>query len=85
LAGPQPHGYFVFTSNVDGQFQKAGFAPERIVECHGSIQHFQCAASCTDEIWNADGETVKVDEGRSTLWSLCLDAEIARRSPGPTS
>ena len=60
----KPHGYFVFTSNVDGQFQKAGFAPERIVECHGSIQHFQCAASCTDEIWNADGETVNVDEGR---------------------
>jgi len=26
--------------------------------------HFQCAASCTDEIWNADVETVKVDEGR---------------------
>ena len=39
------HGYFVFTSNVDGQFQKAGFSLEHIVECHGSIHHFQCAAS----------------------------------------
>ena len=31
-------GYFVFTSNVDGQFQKAGFANDQIEECHGSIQ-----------------------------------------------
>jgi len=33
---------FVFTSNVDGQFQKAGFDPERIAEVHGSIHHLQC-------------------------------------------
>jgi len=55
-------GYFVFTSNVDGHFQKAGFAPERMVECHGSIHHFQCTASCTDEIWDAEGETVNIEE-----------------------
>ncbi len=58
----KPGGYFVFTSNVDGHFQKAGFAAQRIVECHGSIQHFQCTASCTDEIWDADREMVNVDE-----------------------
>ena len=39
----KPRGYFVFTSNVDGQFQRAGFAAERMVECHGSIHHFQCS------------------------------------------
>ena len=33
--------YFCFTSNVDGAFQKAGFEPNRIVECHGSIHHLQ--------------------------------------------
>jgi len=55
------HGYFVFTSNVDGQFQKAGFASERIVECHGSIHHFQCSAGCTREIWPADHEMVRLD------------------------
>jgi NAD-dependent SIR2 family protein deacetylase len=56
------HGCFVFTSNVDGHFQKAGFAPERIVECHGSIHHFQCVASCGDEIWNASDERVALEE-----------------------
>lgn len=58
------HGYFVFTSNVDGHFQKAGFSPEHIVECHGSIHHFQCAASCTDEIWDAGNELVTIEEAR---------------------
>lgn len=34
-------GHFVFTSNVDGQFQAAGFSEERVVECHGSIHFLQ--------------------------------------------
>ena len=62
MGSAKAHGYFVFTSNVDGQFQRACFAPERIVECHGSIHHFQCAESCTDEIWDASGETVNLDD-----------------------
>lgn len=49
-----PHGAFVFTSNVDGQFQRAGFDVERLVECHGSIHHLQCTGPCGDAIWPAD-------------------------------
>ena len=56
-----PLGYFVFTSNVDGQFQKAGFDPERVVERHGSIHFGQCATPCCEEIWRL-GERVQVDE-----------------------
>ena len=55
-------GYFVFTSNVDGQFQKAGFSSEQIVECHGSIHHLQCSIPCDDSIWNAEHIEVRVDE-----------------------
>lgn len=55
-------GYFVFTSNVDGHFQKAGFAPDHIVECHGSIHHLQCTENCTSEIWDASGTEVTIDE-----------------------
>ena len=62
IGAAKPSGYFVFTSNVDGHFQRAGFAPERVVECHGSIHHFQCAGSCTDEIWDAAGEAVNIEE-----------------------
>jgi NAD-dependent SIR2 family protein deacetylase len=58
----KPAGYFVFTSNVDGHFQKAGFSPEQIEECHGSIHHFQCLRGCTRSIWNASEEKVAVNE-----------------------
>ncbi|HHQ48920.1 MAG TPA: NAD-dependent deacetylase [Acidobacteria bacterium] len=57
-----PEGLFVFTSNVDGQFQKAGFPEERIVECHGSIHHLQCSRPCHRTIWPAEGVEVAVDE-----------------------
>ena len=35
------HGHFVFTSNVDGHFIKAGFNADRVVECHGSVHFLQ--------------------------------------------
>ena len=56
------YGYFVFTSNVDGQFQSAGYAMDRIVECHGSIHHLQCTLPCCQEIWSAEHTKVMVDE-----------------------
>lgn len=58
----KPGGYFVFTSNVDGQFQKAGFDPEHIKECHGSIHHFQCVTPCGEKIWDASQIPVNVNE-----------------------
>jgi NAD-dependent SIR2 family protein deacetylase len=54
LGARLPQGAFVFTSNVDGQFQRAGFAEGRLVECHGSIHHLQCVLPCSGEIWPAD-------------------------------
>jgi NAD-dependent SIR2 family protein deacetylase len=61
-AKAKPQGYFVFTSNVDGQFQKAGYSVNRIVECHGSIHHFQCTRPCSEEIWPADAQPIDLDE-----------------------
>ena len=58
----KPRGAFVFTSNVDGQFQRAGFSPDRVVECHGSMLYLQCAAPCSDELWGVGGLEVAVDE-----------------------
>lgn len=58
------HGCFVFTSNVDGQFQTAGFNDDRILECHGSIHHLQCTKPCAHEIWDTENLDVTVDEER---------------------
>ncbi|QCT94492.1 NAD-dependent deacetylase [Caminibacter mediatlanticus TB-2] len=55
-----PHEKFVFTSNVDGQFQKAGFSEMKIVEIHGSIHYLQCNKPCKQEIWE-NNEEIEVD------------------------
>lgn len=60
-AASTPQGAFVFTSNVDGQFQKAGFEPERVAEVHGSIHHLQCLRPCRNDIWPADAFNPQVD------------------------
>ncbi len=53
--------YFVATSNVDGQFQKAGFSEDRVLEVHGSIHHLQCTVPCNHNIWPNEAEYV-IDE-----------------------
>ena len=53
-ATAKPMGYSIFTSNVDGQFQRAGFDPQHIHECHGSIHHMQCMLPCRQSIWSAE-------------------------------
>ena len=53
---------WVFTSNVDGQFQKAGFDTNAIHECHGSLHHLQCCQNCSSDIWSAEGFDPHVDE-----------------------
>ncbi len=52
--------HFIVTSNVDGQFQKAGFEEEKVLEVHGSIHHLQCLTPCSDAIW-PNREEIPVD------------------------
>ncbi len=54
--------FFVFTSNVDGQFAKAGFDADALVECHGTITMLQCTDStCAQPLWPARDLVVDVD------------------------
>lgn len=62
IAERLPHGAFAFTSNVDGQFAKAGFEIRQICEIHGSIHHLQCLEPCCERIWPADAVQPAVDE-----------------------
>lgn len=62
-----PHGCHAFTSNVDGQFQRAGFDAQRVHECHGSIHHLQCLEPCTPAIWPADSFVPDVDAAACRL------------------
>ncbi|HEU4622428.1 MAG TPA: Sir2 family NAD-dependent protein deacetylase [Burkholderiaceae bacterium] len=61
------YGAFVFTSNVDGQFQTAGFDPANICECHGSVHYLQCTQPCGQSVWPADAFIPEVDEAQCRL------------------
>lgn len=72
--------YFVVTSNVDGQFQKAGFPEDAIVEVHGSIHHLQCLSPCGQKIWRNNHKYI-IDHTtmRAATLPHCPDCgEVAR-------
>lgn len=61
--------HFVFTSNVDGHFQRAGLNLERVNECHGSIHSLQCTTGPDCGIWSADAVFPEVDLEHAQLTS----------------
>jgi len=63
-----PQGAFVYTSNVDGQFQKAGFSTNNMCELHGSIHYLQCLSNCHQR-WPADDFHPVVDMEQCRLVS----------------
>lgn len=56
-----PGGGFVVTSCVEGEFQRAGFDPQRMVESVGSIEWLQCARECGAAPVPAPARLVEVD------------------------
>jgi NAD-dependent SIR2 family protein deacetylase len=68
-AARMQHGAQVFTSNVDGQFQAAGFTDDQVFECHGSIHALQCLVPCSVAIWPATGFDPIVDDTACRLLS----------------
>jgi NAD-dependent SIR2 family protein deacetylase len=74
-------GVFVYTSNVDGQFQKAGFPENMVCEIHGSIHYLQCLNNCSFT-WSANNFYPQVDVEQCRLTSplpVCPDCyELAR-------
>ena len=57
-----PQGVAVFTSNVDGQFQHAGYPWQTLYECHGSIHWLQCLNACGEPPMRADALQPDVDD-----------------------
>ncbi len=76
IARTRQGGAFVVTSNVDGQFDKAGFDAKRILEIHGSLHHLQCVDTCSEAVWAADRFVPDVDVAECRLCSplpICPD------------
>lgn len=68
-AEARKHGYLIFTSNVDGHFQKAGYPAARVAECHGSIHELQCLVPCSPSVWPAFDFAPQVDAANCQLLS----------------
>ena len=52
--------YFVITTNVDAQFYKAGFSPERIFAVQGDYGKLQCAKGCHDRLYDNESLVQKM-------------------------
>ncbi len=44
--------YFVITTNVEGQFTKAGVEKSRFFEVQGNYGYFQCEKGCHDKLYH---------------------------------
>ncbi len=44
--------YFIISSNVDGQFVKAGFPEDKLFEPQGRYSLFQCSTPCRQEVFD---------------------------------
>ncbi len=56
--------YFVLTTNVDHQFHKAGFSPERIFAVQGDYGNIQCEKGCHPKIYEAEDLFYRMDQAR---------------------
>ncbi|MCC6532149.1 MAG: NAD-dependent deacetylase [Burkholderiales bacterium] len=83
VAARLPHGAFVYTSNVDGQFQKAGFDAQRIVECHGSIHFLQCSKDCGEPVWPGTGFRPRIDQAHCRIVSRLPECPRCRALARP--
>lgn len=52
---------WVYTSNADRYFHRAGFEPERVTEIHGFGHIAQCTVPCSRATWQLNLDTMQMD------------------------
>lgn len=62
--------YFVLTTNVDHQFQKAGFDGERLFYTQGDYGRFQCSVPCRQETFSNEARVKDM-----------MDQQVGRKIP----
>ncbi len=56
--------YFVLTTNVDHQFEKAGFQANRIFATQGDYGNIQCEKGCHPRVYDAEDLFRRMDQAR---------------------
>lgn len=59
--------YFVLTTNVDHQFQKAGFDKKRLFYTQGDYGLFQCSVPCCNETFNNEESIMQMFERQKNM------------------
>lgn len=72
--------YFVITTNVDGQFFKGGFDPNKIFSMQGSYGMFQCIRPCNQKIYHNKSYVDAMLQGFDPE-SLCIRKTDIPRCP----
>ena len=70
--------YFVLTTNVDHQFQKAGFDKHRIFYTQGDYGLFQCSEPCCQETYDNEGIILKMYAEQK---NMRIPTELVPRCP----
>lgn len=78
LQAVQQKEWFVVTTNVDGQFEKAGFNRERIFAVQGDYAYLQCAEACHDRLYY--NESLVYEMSLSTE-DCCIPSSLVPRCP----
>ena len=70
--------YFVLTTNVDHQFQKAGFDKERLFYTQGDYGLFQCSKPCCKETWDNEDSVIAMMDSQE---NMKIPTELIPRCP----
>lgn len=70
--------YFVITTNVDGQFEKSGFAHDKVFEVQGSYGKMQCSVGCHNKLYD---NTKLVNDMLKSKDNLKIDSELVPKCP----
>lgn len=84
--------YFVITTNVDGQFLKAGFDQNKVFEVQGSYGKMQCAIACHNKLYDdtkivkemlREKDNLKIDKKLVPICPVCkgkMDINVRKDS-----
>lgn len=70
--------HFVITTNVDSQFAKVGFHPDKIFEVQGNYGEFQCAHGCHQQVYANEQQ---ITEMAANILNLEIPADLVPTCP----
>lgn len=71
--------YFIITTNVDDQFYKYKYDPNKIFRVQGSYRLLQCSIPCHNKLYDADDITKKLVSNIDS--NLCVPSNLIPKCP----